>query len=139
MPIMKSTLMSSESGAEWPEEDRRVIHVTPLLGPEVVERLSEVGIPSLEALRRVGVDHAVELICQRIGRGAWRNRRRALHRALALTGFSGSCSQDGVGDTCMNSDDLKTGSNGPYGRREEDNTCMNSDDLKTSRRTTATF
>lgn len=39
----------------------------------------------------------------------------------------------------MNSDDLKTGSNGPYGRREEDNTCMNSDDLKTSRRTTATF
>jgi hypothetical protein len=130
--------MSLESRAEWPEEDRRVIHVTPLLGPEVIERLSEVGIPSLAALRHVGVDRAVELICQRIGSGAWRNRRRALHRALASTGFSGSCSQDGAGDTCMKSDDLKTGFTGQYGQREEGNTCMNSDDLRTSRRTTAT-
>jgi hypothetical protein len=112
---LNSIPMSVESRAEWPEEDRRVIHVTPLLGPEVIERLSEVGIPSLAALRHVGVDRAVKLICQRIGSGAWRNLRRALHRALASTGFSGSCSQDGAGDTCMNSEDLKTGFTGQYG------------------------
>ena len=66
----------------WPEHDRLVVEMTPHLGPEILVRPSDVGVNSLDELRQLGVNQAVDLICQRVGSGAWRNRDRALQRAL---------------------------------------------------------
>lgn len=64
-------------------EERRQLLVTTGIGPIVVQRLEEAGVDSLDKLRQVGVDRAVDGICSRIGSIGWATRRRALARALA--------------------------------------------------------
>lgn len=66
----------------WPEADRRRVLAMPRLGQQSLDRLEAVGIDSIEALRDVGVEQAVERVCRRLGSAAWRNRRRALERLV---------------------------------------------------------
>lgn len=54
----------------------------PRVGPGVVDGLERVGIASLADLRTVGVPAAVERICLTSDNKAWRNRIKALERAL---------------------------------------------------------
>lgn len=49
----------------------------------MLQRLEQVGLDSLDKLRQVGAEQAVERICALQAGTAWRNRRRALARALA--------------------------------------------------------
>jgi hypothetical protein len=64
-------------------EERRQLLVATGIGPTVVQRLEEAGVDSLDKLRQVGVDRAVDRICSRIGSMGWATRRRALARVLA--------------------------------------------------------
>jgi hypothetical protein len=64
-------------------EERRQLLATPRLGPGVIDRLELLGIDSFDKLRRIGVDAAVDRVCQSIGSSAWANRRKPL--ALALS------------------------------------------------------
>lgn len=68
----------------WKVEERRILLSVGGLGEGVVERLSEVGIASFDDLNRVGVDAVIERICCRVGGPSWKNRRRALQKALDL-------------------------------------------------------
>jgi hypothetical protein len=67
----------------WPAVDRQLLLSSPHLGPEVIDRLRAVGIYSLYDLRVIGVDRAVEMVCDALGSKVWRNRRRALIRAVS--------------------------------------------------------
>lgn len=71
------------AGPAFNEHERRLLLATPGLGPVVVQRLEGAGVTSLAALRQRGVDRVVDQLCQAAGNAAWRNRRRALARALA--------------------------------------------------------
>jgi hypothetical protein len=64
-------------------DERRRLLATPRLGPVVIDRLELLGIDSFDKLRQVGVDAAVERVCQSLGSRAWANRRKPL--ALALS------------------------------------------------------
>lgn len=68
--------------SSFDQEERRFLVSIPGIGPGVVDRLESVGLASLDALRQAGVDQAVKTICMQQGTDAWRNRRRALARAL---------------------------------------------------------
>lgn len=68
------------------EPERRHLLAAPGLGPAVVQRLEEAGVVSIAAMRRKGVDAVVLAICQSVNNLAWRNRRRALRRALETFG-----------------------------------------------------
>jgi hypothetical protein len=83
----------------WSEGETRLLLTTPNLGPEIIVRLREVGIDSLAALHAEGVDRVVERVCARVGSGAWRNRRRALHRAVQAYLSTDSLRTAGVGST----------------------------------------
>ena len=62
--------------------ERSLLLRTQGLGPTVVNRLEAAGIDSMERLERLGVEGAVEIVsCQMFGSG-WKNRRRALERAV---------------------------------------------------------
>jgi hypothetical protein len=63
-------------------QDRRRLLTLPQIGPVVVQRLESAGFESLEAMRRAGLDAVVAAVCQQIESQGWRNRRRALARAL---------------------------------------------------------
>ncbi|MDT7836505.1 hypothetical protein [Aquabacterium sp. OR-4] len=65
--------------------ERQRLMVARGLGPRVLERLEQVGLDSLDKLRAVGAEQAVERICAQQAGTAWRNRRRALAQALAGT------------------------------------------------------
>jgi predicted RecB family nuclease len=65
-------------------DERRVLLALPGIGPGVLQRLEQAGIDSLDALCAVGADAVVLQVCKTLGHGAWRNRHRALQRALAL-------------------------------------------------------
>jgi hypothetical protein len=65
--------------------ERQRLMVARGLGPLVLTRLEQVGLDSLDKLRQVGVDQAVERVCAQQAGPAWRNRRRALAQALALS------------------------------------------------------
>lgn len=54
----------------------------PGIGPQVIDRLREVGIDSLSQLRAIGVERAMLAVCERTGQIAHANRRRPLERAL---------------------------------------------------------
>lgn len=64
------------------DEERALLLRAPRIGPAVIDRLQAVGLDSLEALRRVGVDAAVERVCQHLGSTAWANRRDAIQAVL---------------------------------------------------------
>jgi hypothetical protein len=67
----------------WSAVDRQLLLSSPHLGPEVIDRLRAVGIYSLYDLRVIGVDRAVEMVCDALGSKVWRNRRKALNRAVS--------------------------------------------------------
>ena len=64
------------------ERDRRQLLLTAGVGPRVLDRMEEIGIASIDDLRRQGVAQVVDQVCRRIGTSAWANRRSALMRAL---------------------------------------------------------
>lgn len=68
----------------WSADERRILLSVQGLGEGVVERLSEVGVASFDDLNRLGIDEVLEQICLRVGTQSWKNRRRALQRALDL-------------------------------------------------------
>ena len=52
------------------------------LGPTAVTRLEAAGIDSLERLDRLGVEFVVEIVGGQMRGSGWKNRRRALERAV---------------------------------------------------------
>jgi hypothetical protein len=66
--------------------ERRLLLATPGIGHGVIERIECAGVHSLQQLRDLGVDSVVDHICEGEGNLAWRNRKRALLRALAAVG-----------------------------------------------------
>jgi hypothetical protein len=60
--------------AQFHDHERRLLLAQPRIGPKVVDR---------DALRQLGVEQAVRLICSAVGSTAWVNRRSALERVLA--------------------------------------------------------
>jgi len=69
-------------GGRFPEHERRQLLCMPGIGELVIRRLEQAGVHSLRDLRERGIDTLVEHICGLGGNPAWRNRRRALARAL---------------------------------------------------------
>lgn len=67
------------AAGRFPQHERRLLLSTRGLGEVVIGRLETAGIDSLGALRALGPERVLE----QVGQGAWRNRRRALARALA--------------------------------------------------------
>lgn len=65
-------------------DDSRLICRWPQLGPTVVRRLEEVGLHSIAAVLEVGVDEAIDRVCQRQGSSAFRNRARSLKAFLEV-------------------------------------------------------
>lgn len=63
--------------------ERQILLGTRGIGQGVIDRIETVGVHSLRQLRDLGVDTVVDRICDGVGNLAWRNRRRALQRALA--------------------------------------------------------
>ncbi len=63
--------------------ERQVLLATRGIGHGVIDRIEAPGVQSLRQLRDLGVDTVVDRICDGVGNLAWRNRRRALLRALA--------------------------------------------------------
>ena len=72
--------------------ERRILLSLPGIGPGVLQRLEQAGIDSLDALRKAGADAVVQQVCANLGHGAWRNRHRALQRALAQRRSGGGVS-----------------------------------------------
>jgi hypothetical protein len=68
--------------ARFPSHERRYLCAWPGIGDGVVDRIEQAGIASLQQLHQRGVDNVLESICRAQGQAAWRNRRRALQRAL---------------------------------------------------------
>lgn len=66
--------------------ERRLLLTTAGIGQGVIDRIECAGVHSLQQLRALGVDAMVERICDGVGNFAWRNRKRALLRALAAVG-----------------------------------------------------
>lgn len=62
--------------------ERRLLLATRGIGEGVIDRIEGAGVHSLRQLRDLGVDGVVERICDGVGNLAWRNRKRALLRAL---------------------------------------------------------
>lgn len=65
------------------DSERVVLLRTPGLGPTVVSRLEAQGLSSLQAMRDMGVERVVEMVCQAVGSSAWKNRHTALVKALS--------------------------------------------------------
>jgi predicted RecB family nuclease len=64
------------------DHDRRRLLLSAGVGPRVLDRMEEIGVTSIDDLRRQGVANVVERVCRRMGTSAWANRRAALLRAL---------------------------------------------------------
>ena len=65
------------------DPERLVLLRTPGLGPTVVSRLEAQGLSSLQAMRDMGVERVVEMVCLAVGSSAWKNRHAALVKALS--------------------------------------------------------
>lgn len=70
------------SRSQFCETEKLALLRMPGLGPKVVSRLEEQGLSSIEAIRELGVERVVEMVCGTVGSRAWRNRHAALTRAL---------------------------------------------------------
>jgi hypothetical protein len=68
------------------EVERRLLLGTPGISYGVVSRIERAGVCSIRELNELGVDAVVDQICEGVGNLAWRNRKRALSRALARLG-----------------------------------------------------
>jgi hypothetical protein len=67
----------------FPEHERLALLRTPGISHGVVERIEGLGICSARELLDRGIDALVDEICRDEGSLVWRNRRRALTRAMA--------------------------------------------------------
>lgn len=65
------------------QHERRLLLSTRGIGETVVHRLEAAGYGSLHALREAGAAQVTEVVLSQLGSTAWRNRRRAIERALA--------------------------------------------------------
>ena len=74
----------SKSGGCFTGAERHLLLTTSGIGQVVINRIECAGVGSLRQLRELGVDTIVERICDGAGNFAWRNRKRALLRALAM-------------------------------------------------------
>lgn len=72
------------SGGRFTGAERHLLLTTSGIGQVVINRIESAGVGSLRQLRELGVDTIVERICDGAGNFAWRNRKRALLRALAM-------------------------------------------------------
>lgn len=63
--------------------ERRLLLSTPGIGEVVVGRLEAAGFASLQALRETGARGVTERVLAQVQSAAWRNRRRAIERAIA--------------------------------------------------------
>lgn len=70
----------------FPDHERQLLLRTPGISHGVVSRIEREGVSSLRQLFEQGIDNVVDQICKTEGNLAWRNRRRALARALAALG-----------------------------------------------------
>lgn len=86
MSISTCELSTTRLHRQFNERERRHLLASPGLGPVVVERLEQSGIASIDSLRTLGVDAVVESLCRPGQNQAWRNRRRALLRAVSQFG-----------------------------------------------------
>lgn len=77
----------------FPRQERRLLLATPGIGKTVVQRLEAAGFASLQALCDAGATRATEQVTAHLGGLAWRNRRRAIERAIAdALRHAGTCS-----------------------------------------------
>lgn len=77
---------SEQDGMErrsFAEVERRLLLNTPGISHGVISRIERAGVSSIRELSVLGVDAVVDQICRGVGNLAWRNRKRALSRALA--------------------------------------------------------
>jgi 2-methylisocitrate lyase-like PEP mutase family enzyme len=65
------------------DTERRALLKSAGISHGVVRRIEHAGVGSIEQLRACGVESVVEQICLGVGSTAWRNRRRAITRALS--------------------------------------------------------
>lgn len=70
-------------GVGFSVSERRLLLGTRGISHGVINRIERIGVQSLQQLRELGVDVVVNRICDGVGNFAWRNRQRALQRALA--------------------------------------------------------
>ena len=66
----------------FPSNEREILLKSPGIGPGVIDRLEALGVDSLEALCAANLEELVRRACHLVGSAAWRNRQRALQRAL---------------------------------------------------------
>lgn len=78
-------LERAASATRFPTEERRRLLATPGIGEVVVTRLEHAGYASLQALQQAGAERVTEQVRQLVGDVAWRNRRRAIARAIAAS------------------------------------------------------
>ena len=69
--------------AVFPMHERRLLLSTRGIGETVVHRLEAAGFASLQALCEAGAARVTEQVLAQVGEQAWRNRRRAIERAIA--------------------------------------------------------
>ena len=79
---MNPPATSAPPAARFSEAERRLLLAQPRIGPGVVARLEALGIGSLDALQRHGIDLVVHAVCTHQGHISWANRRRPLAQAL---------------------------------------------------------
>ena len=65
----------AQRAVRFSDAERQLLLLTPGVGPMVLERMEDVGITSVEQLRREGVEAVVDLVCRRVGSTAWANRK----------------------------------------------------------------
>lgn len=74
---------SCAHSASFSVAERQLLLGTRGISHGVIDRIECAGVQSLRQLRELGVDVVVNRICDGVGNLAWRNRQRALLRALA--------------------------------------------------------
>lgn len=69
--------------ARFAAAERRLLLAQPGIGERMLARLEQSGIDSIAALREQGVARIAAEVSAQLGTPTWRNRVRALERALA--------------------------------------------------------
>ena len=81
-PVPSVGVDEASATAGFPLQERRWLLCQPGISHGVVSKIERCGVGSLLELRDLGVDPLIELLCRTSGNLNWKNRRRALIRAL---------------------------------------------------------
>lgn len=81
-PVPSVGVDESSATAGFPPQERRWLLCRPGISHGVVSQIERCGVSSLLELRTLGVDMLIERLCRETGSVNWKNRRRALVRAL---------------------------------------------------------